>query len=371
MTWILIIVVFIFISDFFESGRSARSTRRDYEFKNDSSSNNCNELKKISNDQVALSEASLAKVEKDDMKDNETNSEFIKFKEGNTQRIDGEINNNMISPVLQRGEGHNAENQYENAALEKLKIIPSPMRVSLGSLSNNYQGVATIKPWTIGASLNINKNLIRDFVVSRNIDCLVHFTRVENLPGILNNGLLGRVDAKRMGVGYLFNDHFRLDDIPNAISTSISFPNYKMFYGLQRNNEAADWAVIKLSPSLLWELDVAFCASNAAAKSVTSVKLEERRLVTSLSKLFSDRYEDKNRSDLNLPKNFPTNPQAEVLVLERILPDYIMEICFNSPSKVNDLLKVVGIIDECKCDDKVEFSDQFFRPRFDWAFWKK
>ncbi len=76
----------------------------------------------------------------------------------------------------------------------------------------------------------VNRQKIKAFCNKRGITTVIHFTRVENLANILAYGLLSRSELDSRDIEYVFNDWQRIDRYPNAISTSISFPNYKMFY---------------------------------------------------------------------------------------------------------------------------------------------
>ena len=107
---------------------------------------------------------------------------------------------------------------------------------------------------------------IRDFCTERGIETLVHFTRFENLESILNKGLMSRKELEKWDSENqpVFNDSQRLDQCPDSISLSISFPNYKMFFPYRQKN-TAKWAVILLKPDILWEMDCAFCMDNAAS----------------------------------------------------------------------------------------------------------
>ena len=66
----------------------------------------------------------------------------------------------------------------------------------------------------------------------RGIEHCVHFTNVLNLPSILSYGLLSKADLEYNWIDYNYNDDLRLDDLEEAISVSITSPNYKMFYQL-------------------------------------------------------------------------------------------------------------------------------------------
>jgi len=137
------------------------------------------------------------------------------------------------------------------------------------------------------ADKQIDYQNIKAFCNQCGIATVVHFTRVENLPSILTYGLLSRKTLDSMDIEYVFNDGQRIDRYYDAICTSISFPNYKMFYRY-RINDPQNWAVLLLDVSLLWELDCAFCQENAASNAVTRVPLQERKKFSALQLMFAD-----------------------------------------------------------------------------------
>lgn len=49
------------------------------------------------------------------------------------------------------------------------------------------------------------------FLKSRGVSEFVHFTSVDNLPGILQNGLLPRAELERREIAFQHNDSLRLD----------------------------------------------------------------------------------------------------------------------------------------------------------------
>jgi hypothetical protein len=68
---------------------------------------------------------------------------------------------------------------------------------------------------------------IRAFCAKRGIVRLVHFARIDNLHGILREGLLSRraLEACPAGQRPRFNDPVRLGGDKEAICLSIEFPN--------------------------------------------------------------------------------------------------------------------------------------------------
>ena len=174
---------------------------------------------------------------------------------------------------------------------------------------------------------------IQSICEERGITTLCHFTRIENLQNILQQGLLGRSVLETRGQQSLFNDHDRADGHKETICLSISFPNYQMFYSIREEKKEAhevgdsQWIVLLLDPKVLWELDCAFCQRNAAHRNVSSIPLENRRKPEALKGMFEDFYNIRHQ-DLPIPQNYPTHPQAEVLVFDSIPGQFIKAIHF-------------------------------------------
>lgn len=203
------------------------------------------------------------------------------------------------------------------------------------------------------------KIAMRFFIRKKGIGCLWHFTKLENLDGILNIGIQPRATLEKNGSIFVFNDDRRINGQKEASCLSIQFPNYKMFYGLRCDDPKAKWVVFKLSPDILWKKDCAFCVENAASNNVTSIELIERKGLDAFKKLFAD---ETLRKKTGIVESYPTNPQAEVLVFEEIDTSFIIEVYTQSAKTRNKLdLKY----------PKINFihSDQPFRARSDYKYW--
>jgi hypothetical protein len=174
------------------------------------------------------------------------------------------------------------------------------------------------------------KDAIREIVDELEIPALVHFTQLSNLENILKKGLFSR---NNIGEDVDINDELRLDDRKETISTSIAFPNSRMFHRY-RQEKGGLWCVVGISKRVLWELDCLFCKYNAAdvrmSSQPDSVLLEPE----SLESMFDEHQHLNSREEQKLRKYDPTDVQAEVLVKGHIPPKYIVGVVFpDKPSK--------------------------------------
>lgn len=203
---------------------------------------------------------------------------------------------------------------------------------------------------------------IKKILSERNIDCLMHFTQAENLPGIFEYGICPRADLSEEEA--IFNDEYRFDNCENAVCTSIEFPNYKMFYSLRVNNPGVDWAICVISAAAMVDFDCAFCEMNAGSKSMYSMPLAERMGSRALQNLFKDVSDGRRRSDLGIPDCFPTNPQAEVLVFDTIPVGYITHVLFENAAAMKKYKKYIP--------NNIEavVNQNYFGPRMDYKMWQ-
>lgn len=165
---------------------------------------------------------------------------------------------------------------------------------------------------------------IKEIVKSREIDFLFHFTQLENLESIFEHGLLSRNSMESSGVIGETNDPYRFNGQLGAISCSFWSPNYKLFYRLRKNDENKKWVVLALKKKVLWNKPCAFCKTNAANNDESSIPLHERQTAEALLRMFEEVEGKPSRETLKLADNCPTDPQAEILVLDDVEPRFIV-----------------------------------------------
>lgn len=220
-------------------------------------------------------------------------------------------------------------------------------------------------------SVNLNsfKQLLKEDILKREINHLIHFTNIKNVPSILSNGILSIQDLQKDSLNYLNNDCLRLDGYPNSISLSVSFPNYSMLSKYRLYSESPQsMAIIFIDPSILWELDCAFYSTNAANGIFSNTDISTLKNIQAWNSLFESNTPDKQRLDLNIPENFTTDPQAEVLCLNSIPLSKIKSVLFDSQSIFNTISKQLPTIPDFYY---LDIPTQYFAPRSDYLFWKK
>jgi len=209
---------------------------------------------------------------------------------------------------------------------------------------------------------------IKKIIEQKKILSLIHFTPITNLPSILEHGLLSRRDVDNLinRSSLLVNDSLRLDGYKEAVCLSISFPNYRMFYKYRSQDEENldKWVVIGINPEILWKFNCAFCSHNAASNEARFIYLEERKDPRTLESLFDD-YGDIRRATLNIPGNYTTNPQAEVLVFDSIPVTEFQKIYFNNIKIFNTFLNENYI----EQNSLFEVNPFYFNHRKDHRYW--
>lgn len=217
-----------------------------------------------------------------------------------------------------------------------------------------------------GKKDNSSREKIRASVKTYEISNVIHFTRIENLESILEYGLLSRSILNKSKLIYEYQDEYRLDGRIDAICLSISFPNWQLLYkAIKRSGHEDSWVVLELNPEILSSHDVAFTQKNAA----TSNQDTGLKRHSDFSVLFEEVPNKPSREQMGLPKNYPTNPQSEVLCFDSIKPLYIKGVHFPT-NLVAEKYKYHELSERFK-HVKFKINDYYFRPRSDSEYWKQ
>jgi len=145
----------------------------------------------------------------------------------------------------------------------------------------------------------------------------------------LQNGLIPVSEHGGLLNAPVINDQLRLDGHLNGTSLSIAFPNYLMFHRY-RQEANTEWVVLGVDPSVLWTKDCGFCLHNAADGRMIGQPVDTLRTLVAMQGMFAEIQGLGNREEQRLLSSDPTDPQAEVLVFERIEPNFIIGVAFET-----------------------------------------
>jgi len=205
---------------------------------------------------------------------------------------------------------------------------------------------------------------IAEFVEVRRIPYLVHFTRIENVPSILEHGIVSRSE---LPPGYVTNDDDRADEFLEASCLTVGFPNWSLFFKQRCRDKNVNWAVLTISTDALTTLPCLFHSSNAASKQFrdkSDQALESRMGIKGLQSMFDDEPAGL-RAERALASYWTTDPQAEVLVFKTIPMKLITSTTFLRPNA-----DVAAAVAKRAPSLEISFNGQLFRPRSDYQYWQ-
>lgn len=188
----------------------------------------------------------------------------------------------------------------------------------------------------------MSKEAIRAHATAIQIPFLTHFTRVKNLPEIMQHGIYPVSRVAEIAVAPEVNDHLRLDGHRDGTSLSIAFPNSRMFYKYRRENPEIEWAVLAIHPSVLWTKDCAYCRHNAADARISCQPLAQLKSSEAFVCMYEEIEGIEARQEQKLKPCDPTDVQAEVLVFDVIEPGLINAVAFESQSALVNYQGIVG-----------------------------
>lgn len=174
------------------------------------------------------------------------------------------------------------------------------------------------------------------------VPCLLHFTRVTNLPSIMAHGLYPIGRTHEIGAEPHINDKLRLDGHLDGTSLSIAFPNYRMFWKYRQDNGGVEWVVLAIRPSVLWLKNCAFCRHNAADARISCLPLEQLKTPAAFAGMFDEIEGMQSRQEQRLKAFDPTDGQAEVLVFDVIEPGLISGAAFENKATRNAYQGILG-----------------------------
>ena len=172
-----------------------------------------------------------------------------------------------------------------------------------------------------------NRSKVSNFLENRSIRNILHFTHTLNLISILTNGLKSLEMIDKAGITNKLHDMWRSDEIKQGIFCSIAYPNIWMLNG-KENINPQEYAILEIMENALFLQHFAAFPGNSARNVLKTHAEENLNLyvgVTGLRRMFLNK---DLRSKQNVPKNEPTDLQAEIIFFNELNPDRIRKIHF-------------------------------------------
>ena len=215
------------------------------------------------------------------------------------------------------------------------------------------------------------RNEILDYLKNeRGVSCLVHFTPIDNLNSIFKNGIAPRIYFED-GDDIVVTDSVRYDNHLECSCFSLSYPNYQMFE-VKRRWTHRKYAVLIVDIDALSDGNVDavyFLPVNAAYREVRW-NITDYNQLQDVKNMFAEELTYQNRTvlrnDLNIPDEYTTCPQAEVMVDGIIPSEYIRELHFYDERTFYDAAKVITKLPDATV---VKCCSKYFLQRKDSAFW--
>ncbi|KAI9132203.1 DarT ssDNA thymidine ADP-ribosyltransferase family protein [Acaryochloris sp. CCMEE 5410] len=259
----------------------------------------------------------------------ETLNEEIKSIEQNKTEINASISNAELQLSQNNAEEKSLQERIIalSSQAEAKETEVSKLNIEISKLNKNKEIIEDKKNsfssldfiYLSNTGLDNRQQKIKEICEDKDIDICTHFTRIKNLPSILTHGLLPRKHLKKLNINYESVNPERVDSYNDSVSLNISFPHYDLVFDYTERTQK-NWVCISYAKNILWELDCAFYFTESTSKKILSTSLEERKSVKSFEELFI--------GNDHLPKEYPTDSKAEVLVFGVIPPSYLKTVTF-------------------------------------------
>jgi hypothetical protein len=239
------------------------------------------------------------------------------------------------------------DNQAVARCLKGFLREPFFVSIGLGTLRSRRQVFRQFLPegkWMARKTYNEKiADHIASVVTSRKIEDVLHFTRLENFPGILEHGLLSRSDLRTLKYDVFASDDHRLDGEDSAISVSISCYYYEMFTAKRNRSGGKPWVILGFDPKLLWDYKCLFYR-NGVPTNATKYENGKRYGGFALERLFDDHLTG-FREESGLQSSWPTFPDSEVQVMSPVHPSYLLGAWVETPEqgvKISEVFEAFG-----------------------------
>lgn len=256
-------------------------------------------------------------------------------------------------------------------------VAPAPVRGAAAPASGAAP-VASAECTLFSDNAEAARAHVLESMKKRGVTRFVHFTKVDNLESIMMRGLM---PLSLMNGVPKEESAQRLNryEGTDALCLSVEFPNYRTFYHRRCVESDKTWCVLLLDARKVIErYEPQFYWTNAASKSFLEPRFNAgNRNDPCSAQAFDGMFyqtETPNRFLTVTPRagfipdKYPTNPQAEIQIYDKITPDCISLVVFEDKESVARYQAAFSFGAPACTVDQCEVN--YFAPRADWQEWR-
>lgn len=207
---------------------------------------------------------------------------------------------------------------------------------------------------------------IPGFLAVRNIARLFHFTSVKNLDSLVTYGFLGRDSLSQMNLPFVKSDGNREEPLIDGVCFSLSRPN--IYMAAQKIQNGQDLVLLELADlsAILTNYNFVTSPGNFGSQ-ILKKKIENwpEEFVggRGLMNLFESQ---EIREKYSIPSYEPTDPQAEIIILEGLPWDFVERIYFPNSVEYSISEQIRRIVRKLPRGDVLHSQIKDVFPPIDW-----
>ena len=207
---------------------------------------------------------------------------------------------------------------------------------------------------------------IPGYLSIQNISRLFHFTSIYNLESIVTNGFLGRDSLGKLNLKFIPSDNNREEPLIDGICFSLSRPNTYMAARKILNGQELILLELTGVDRILKNYNFVVSPGNFG-NSLLKKKImswpEEFVGAQGLMNLFKSQ---EIREKYLVPSYEPTDPQAEIVILERLPWSYVDRIYFPNSAEYSVTEHIRGIVRKLPLGVVLQSQMKDVFPEIDW-----
>ena len=207
---------------------------------------------------------------------------------------------------------------------------------------------------------------IPGYLSVQNISRLFHFTSIHNLESIVTNGFLGRDSLRESDLTFTPSDNYREEPLIDGVCFSLSRPNTYM--AARKILSGQELILLELAgvDQILTNYNFVVSPGNFGSSSLKKKIMswpEEFVGAQGLLNLFKAQ---EIREKYSIPSYEPTDPQAEIIILERLPWSYVDKVYFPNSAEYSVTEYIRSVVRKLPAGIVLQSQIKDVFPEIDW-----